>query len=445
MATITKGLLAAGLTLMGLILGPAMVPMGDLRKAIEAQLTNEFGRTIGVGRIYLAVIPRPQLVLEDVADDRRTFQVGQARATPVVGSLFTKRIVLRQIHISDIHVDVEALQSLLARGQTRPPWNVLVQRIRIDKATLKAGPASFDDVQADIRIGEDGRPLRIDATLDGQRLRVQVLPTATGALQVTLQGNDWSAPLGPRVRFDRVEATALLEPNRLEAWNVQARIGKGSAFGFLSARWTPAWTVTGEFSLRDVALTSFQSTEGAPPEFEGLLQATPRFVMRARQADKLLHRLELASDFVVHDAIVRKFDLGTAVGSGSFARKVDSIPRFDRISGHLAFRRGRFQFSELEGRSGALTATGSIAIGADRSLDGRVHAQIPNTGMIPLRVSGSLDNPHIASTTDAVARAAIESALLPGARAAIGAKDGQLAEDSIDALAWKSKRHGQRD
>jgi len=437
MATITKGLLAAGLTLMGLVLGPALIPMGDLRKAIEAQLTNEFGRPIKVGRIYFVVLPRPQLVLEGVADDRQTLQVGRARVVPAVGSLFTQRIVLRQLKLSDIHADAEALQSLFVRRQAPAPSNLLVQRIRIDNATLRAGPASFDDIQADILIGADGRPQRIDATLDGERLRVQVLPTATGALQVAMQGSDWSPPLGSRIRLDQVEATALLEPNRIEAWNVQARIGKGSAFGFLSVRWTPAWTVTGEFSLRDVAIAKLLATEGAPPAVEGLLQATPRFVMRARQVDKLLHRLELASDFVVHDAIVRKFDLEAAVGSGSSARKVDSVSQFDRISGHVAYRRGRFQFSELKGNSGALVATGSIAIGADRSLHGRVDAQLRNTSTllaIPLRVSGSLDDPRIVPTTGALAGAALGSVLLPGAGTAIGAKAGQLAEDFIDAL-----------
>jgi hypothetical protein len=337
---------------------------------------------------------------------------------------------------------------LLARRQASSSSNVVVQRIRIDNATLHAGQVSFDDIQAEILIGPDGRPQRIDATLDRQRLHLQALPTATGALQLSVQGNDWSPPLGPRVRFDRVEATALLEPNRLEAWNVQARIGKGSAFGFVSARWAPAWTVTGEFSLRDVALASLLNSEGAAPAIEGRLQATPRFVMRARQAENLLSRLELASDFVVRDALVRKFDLKTVARSGNPAEQAVAITRFERISGHLAFRRGHFQFSELEAHSGGLVATGSVAIRADRSLNGRVDAQMRNMGgllAIPLRVSGTLDDPSIAPTTGTMAGAVIGSAFLPGAGTVIGTKAGQLAEDFFDTLPWNSKGRGRRD
>jgi len=447
MATITKGLLAAGLILIGLVLGPAWIPTADLRQAIEIHLTNELGRSIRVGRLYFALIPRPQLVVEDVADEKRTLRVGQVRAMPAVGSLFSERIVLRQLRLRDIHIEAEALRFLVARRQAPGPSDLVVQRIRIDNATLHAGQASFDDIQAEILIRPDGRPQRIDATLDGKRLRLQVLPTSTGALQIAIQGHDWSPPFGPSVRFEHVEATALLEPNRLEAWNVQVRIGGGSAFGFVSARWTPAWTVTGEFSLRDIALTSLLTRDEAVPAIEGRLQATPRFVMRARQADKLLGRMELASDFVVRDAIVRKFDLEAAARSGSPAGKAGPITRFDRIAGHLAFRRGQFQFSELEAHSGVLVATGSVAIGADRSLNGRVDAQIRNTGgllAIPLRVSGSLDDPRITPTTGAMAGAVIGSALLPGAGTAMGAKVGQLAEDFFDALRGDSKRRGRR-
>ena len=224
-------------------------------------------------------------------------------------------------------------------------------------------------------------------------------------------------------------------------------MGKGSAFGFVSARWTPTWSVTGEFSLRDIALTSLLNSAGAAPAIEGRLQATPRFVMRARQADNLLSRLELASDFVVRDAIVRKFDLEAVAKSGGSVEHAGLITRFDHISGHLAFRRGHFQFSELEARSGALVATGSVSIGADRSLNGRVDAQMRNMGgllAIPLRVSGSLDDPRVAPTAGAMAGAVIGSALLPGPGTVIGTRAGQLAEDLFDALPGDSKRRGRR-
>jgi len=73
MATITKACLPrADPDRSGI--GPCVDSHADLRQAIEIHLTNELGRSIRVGRLYFALIPRPQLVVEDVADEKRTLR-----------------------------------------------------------------------------------------------------------------------------------------------------------------------------------------------------------------------------------------------------------------------------------------------------------------------------------------------------------------------------------
>lgn len=436
MATRTKGLLAAVTLLAILVAVPAAAPTASLRLALEQQLSQALGRPVRIGGMHFALLPRPGLVIEGLADADGQWQVGRIQAVPVVHSLWGDGLVIDRLDIRDLRASLEAIGALL-RHQPAGGRAVTIRSVRLDDATLQAGSMTFADIDADILLGADGRLRSIHANMAGDHVRLEVLPTPSGALQLALQARNWTVPGTSGPRLDAVDATALLETHRLEAWNVQARVQQGSAFGFLSARWHPEWTITGEFSLRDVPLSRVFAGGSAVAPVEGRLQATPRFVMRARRAEQLPGHMELASDFVVRDAILRKVDLHAVGTSGRKPRGALRETHFERVSGHLAMRRGHIRVLGLEADSGALAAAGDVFIGPDRVLEGRVDIQIARSAgllSVPLRVSGTLDDPKLTPTAGSVAGAAIGSALLPGVGTALGAKAGQFAEDFLARL-----------
>jgi len=443
MTTITKGLLAAALCLMVLMLAPAAVPTDDLRQKLEGRLGDALGQPVRVGRLYLTILPRLQLVAENIEADDGALRIARASATPVIDRLWQGRIELSRLHLQGAHVVAEGLVPLLRRSPGSDPSGVSVRAVSIEDASVKSGGMVFPDIDADVVLGADGRPARINANMQDGRVKLEVLPTAAGALQLALRASDWTPPFEPGVRLDELRATALLERNRLEAWNVMARMGGGSVFGFLSVRWNPQWVVAGELSLRDVPLERFAGEDVRHPAMTGMLQAKPRFVARARTAQRLMDRLELASDFVVRDAVVRKIDLHAASKSSRGSRKVASETRFDRIAGHIALQRGRLELTGLNARSGVLVATGDVSVSAERALSGRIDAKVANTAgllVVPLRVSGTLADPRLAPTAGAVAGAAVGSVVLPGLGTALGARAGQAAEDLLDALRPRPRR-----
>jgi len=436
MATRTKGLLAAVALLAILVAAPAAAPTASLRLTLEQQLSEALGCPVRIGKMRFALLPRPGLVIEDLTDADGQWQVGRIQAVPVVRSLWGERLVIDRLDIRDLRASLEAIGALLRHKPAGGPA-ATIRSVRLDDAILRAGSMALPDIDADILLGADGRLRSIHASMDGERVRLEILPTSSGALQLALQARDWIVPGTPGPRLDMVDATALLETHRLEAWNVQARVQQGSAFGFLSARWHPEWAITGEFSLRDVPLSRVLAGGAAVAPVEGRLQATPRFVMRARRAEHLPSRLELASDFVVRDAVLRRVDLHALGSSARKPRGAVRETRFERVSGHLTVRRGRTHVLGLEADSGALAATGNVFIGPDRVLDGRMDIQVARSAgllSLPLRVSGTLDDPKLTPTTGSVAGAAIGSALLPGVGTALGAKAGQFAEDFLARL-----------
>lgn len=433
----TKCLLAVAASVIAVVSVPAAIPMQTIQRDVERGLAERLGQPVSVESLRFTILPRIQVVAQGVVAANGGLKVKRIEAVPVIRSLWSDSVVLASLTLEGMDLDSQVLISLLGGTAQRGSENLIVRRILIRDGRVVVGRLAFKGVNAEIPLGTDGRPGRIYATMQDGRVGLEVLPTASGALQLALQGRDWALLEAPLIRFDEVHATAILERKRLEAWNVQARVDKGSAYGFISLRWEPRWTLTGEFSLRGVPLGRLQGDGRHAPALEGLLDATPRFAARSRRAEQLLERLEIASDFSVRNAVVRRMHLNAAGGDSRGMSRQTGETRFERVSGHLAMSRGTLAFTGLHARARALVATGQVSVAPDRSLTGRISAQLPNSGgllSVPLRVSGTLDDPRLDPTPGAIAGAAVGSVILPGVGTALGAKAGQLAEDLVEFL-----------
>jgi uncharacterized protein involved in outer membrane biogenesis len=331
-------------------------------------------------------------------------------------------------------------QSLLERLGTLPPSRpgrsaVRIDRVVIDDGELRLRGATIRDLDAEIRLNADGRPREIRATSERGRLKVVARPDPAGALALEIAARAWTPPAGPAILFDRIDATALLTRYGIESRDFRAALYGGAVSGPLSLSWRPGWAISGEMSVKGVAVQPLAALFFREHTVSGRLSGDPRFAGRAKRAGALLPSLELASDFTVQDGVLHNIDL-VAAARNPLAKqdaRVENTPqtRFDELSGHLTVRRGGYHFSALQVASGLLRATGDISIAQDQSLDGRVNAELRGTASllaVPLQVSGTVQDPQVRPTKSAVAGAVAGSVLLPGIGTALGLKAGQLTE-----------------
>lgn len=126
--------------------------------------------------------------------------------------------------------------------------------------------------------------------------------------------------------------------------------------------------------------------------------------------------------------------LVTAVNS-NIPKTEENRIKFEHISSNLLVDDSGYHFSKLQIIASVFNAEGDLNISANEQLDGVLEADLKGmAGLIslPLRVTGSLDNPTVRPTGGVVAGAAIGTALLGPVGTAIGIRAGSL----IDR-AWK--------
>ena len=433
----TKALIAlAGLAALIVAL-PWLVPLDRLIPQIEAAASARIGAPVRIASLRLVLLPLPHLVANGVSAGTPALgEVGRVVVRPSVLQLWSDTLVLREVRLERVMLQQALLVRLAQLDRNgAEPARARIERLVIEDATLQLTGATIRDLDLEIALSADGRPEWIRARCDGGRLKVTARPQGSGALLLNIAAHDWTPPAGPRVRFDRIAGKALLTRHGIDSRHLQASLYGGRAAGPLSVTWSPSWAIQGEITVKNVNLQPLVALFVRDHIVTGRIDADPRFALRARHGRDLLERLELASRFTVRDGVLRKVDLLAAAKNPFSARTrppdAAAQTRFDELAGHLTIDPDGYHFSDIEVASGMLRARGEVSVARDRTLDGRIEAEVRGTGAlfaVPMRVSGSLQAPEVKPTKTAVAAALAGSVLLPGIGTAIGLKASQLGE-----------------
>jgi hypothetical protein len=150
--------------------------------------------------------------------------------------------------------------------------------------------------------------------------------------------------------------------------------------------------------------------------------------------------LATQSSFTVHDAVLQGIDLAKAVQTVGLSRGGQT--RLDTLSGQLVSRGPALQLRNLAASSGALSATGDVAVAVNRALSGRVNVHLAEKVVgkavgVPLVVGGTLDAPTVTLTRGAMLGAAIGTLVMPGVGTGAGASVGDAIGEKLKGLFGK--------
>ena len=125
--------------------------------------------------------------------------------------------------------------------------------------------------------------------------------------------------------------------------------------------------------------------------------------------------------------MVHGVDLAQAVKTVGANRGGET--HLDALAGSIATHGHAAELNNLVATSGALSASGNVAIAPNRSLSGRVTVDLVSGAVggalgIPLAVGGTLDAPSVTLSRGALVGAAIGTLIAPGLGTGGGAKIG---------------------
>jgi len=379
----------------------------ELAERVSAEFEKSTGIGLKVGKLHWALFPVARVVLEDVA----TVQDEPIRARRLEVNPRLRSLLSRELRVDSVSADGVALprESVRAfRGRTdaspkpRGSWTlavVPVEQVRFTELTWvdrRDIPLAYDgrvdfDPQWRPRTAEFSRhgvtpPARLRLEREGEADRWRTF--------VDIAGGTWNGTSELAVqKDDTLLLTAQLEPRNVDIEQLMQTFGRSAPV---------AGKVNGRSELR---------AAGA-------------------NVAELWRNATTRTRFSVQPATLTRFDLAKAIKSAGTSR--GGRTPLDELTGTLDTEGTddgmRFRYTGLKARSGLLTASGSASI-YHRAINGEVAVDIVDGVVgVPLKVSGSLDDPTLSLTGGALTGAAIGTAVLPGVGTAIGARIGQQVE-----------------
>jgi uncharacterized protein involved in outer membrane biogenesis len=418
---------AAGVVALGLV-GAALIAWwvpsdAELAARVSSEFEQRTGIGLKIGGLHWALFPVARVVLQDVA----TVQDEPIRARRLEVNPRLRSLLAREVRVD----------SVLADGVALPRESVRAFRGRADASPEPRGRWTLAAVPVEqVRFTEltwvDRRdiPLAYDGRVD---FDPQWRPR-------TAEFSRHGAMPPARLRLER-EGDA-------DRWRTFVDIAGGTWNGTseLAVQKDDTLLLTAQLEPRNVDIEQLMQTFGRSAPVAGKVNGRSELRAAGANVAELWRNATTRTRFSVQPATLTRFDLAKAIKTAGTSR--GGRTPLDELTGTLDTEGTddglRFRYTGLKARSGLLTASGSASI-YHRAVDGEVAVDLVDGVVgVPLKVSGSLDDPTLSLTGGALTGAAVGTAVLPGVGTAIGARIGQQVERLFGGDAKKPSPKGPR-
>lgn len=439
--------LLGGLTLLlvAVAAAPWLIPASAWIGRIEMEAGVRLGAPVRIGGIRVALLPLPHAAVNGIDVAEGAIAVQRIAVYPRLWSLLSDAPALRSIELEQVSITpkgVALAQAAAARPRTGAA--VKVERVRASQVQIELAAGKLPVFEADVDLNSSAampvKSARI-STNDG-KATLTLKPAATVATAaaaagapiapgaewtLTLEAKDWQLPLGPQLRFDRLQATGRVANDKLEIGSVTAALYGGTAVGKADLAWQKGWRFAGDIKVTGVELASLTQSLKLKSALTGKLDASGPFRAQAPKPAGLAEAFNAEIAFDVRNGVLRGFDLASAAQSLLKGGAGGGSTQFDQLTGAVKVQGRALKLQNVRVTSGVLKATGNVDISPAKQLTGRVDTEVKGTGGmvgVPLAVSGTLDAPVLLPTRGSMAGAVVGSVLLPGVGTSIGSTVG---------------------
>jgi uncharacterized protein involved in outer membrane biogenesis len=449
MAKVFKWLVFLALGLMVLLAAVAFtlhrwVSTDDFRQRVEREASAALGVPVALDRVAVDVWPLPAVALSGISvQSKPPITLGRVEVRPqwqpllkgrlAVSTLLVRKAVLPQQAIDAVllllqkkktpaQVAAAAAAQAQAGEAAQASMDWLPRRTVLDEVSWVSAAGAQTTVNAEARLGDDGLPDSVELKL----------------VQGNLKGLEAS------LKRDEPQAGAVGDE-----WALRVDVGGGKVEGRLGLKKVPVAAagreelqLQGKLQTKDVEVSALTAPSKS---LTGRLEASTTLNARAATTGALVEALQSQTTFTVRNAVINGIDLVKAVKTIGLSRGGQT--QLDTLAGQVSTQGKSAQLNNLVASSGALSATGNVAISPAKALSGRVSVNLAGDSKlgnaiggavgVPLTVGGTLDKPEVTLSRSALLGAAIGTALMPGVGTGAGANLGDRVGEGFRSLFGK--------
>ena len=366
--------LLAVLLLIGLL---HVVNLGMLVKPIEQLATESIGEPVSVKAVHGSLFPQPHLVIDNVTiGGDAGMTIAAVNVQPDTATLFKDVKMLKSLEIEGLKVEQENFgRPLQWISESAKAEHLKIDQINLKKISLKLRDLELGPFDGKIGFTESHALKNIELNSADRSLAIQITPQG-GSSVVTLTGSNWHLPANPQMVFDEINAKGTVHQNRIDFSQIEGTLYGGSFKAKAVVDYSNRWVVAGNFALSNATLPLMLTAFGSSASIEGSLNLTSNFASKADEATKLGDNPDVSANFELRDGKINGVDLVRAVLAGGNQPLAGDATKFDKLSGSLQFKGGRYQYMQLTLDSAQFHARGNLDITQTQDIAGKISAEL---------------------------------------------------------------------
>jgi uncharacterized protein involved in outer membrane biogenesis len=320
------------------------------------------------------LFPTPHLKVEGVS-------VGKAFDAKAAGgniyvdysALWGDRASISSVELAGITISNEALKRVFTWGNPEGKREAAeIRSIRLTGVKLDVKP-EVDSFNANLQFDRDGK-LTMVLLQGGGKWSASFKPIE-GGMDIDFNARYWNLPIGAPIPISDIRLKGTLKGTEIVVPEFEASAMEGTVNGTLRVSWAQGVKMESDLSVQKVKVGELIGALTRDISVTGRMDGNFTVAAEAPNLESLLHAPRSSGKFRVVEGSFSNADLVAVMQSDAAGQRA-GVTKFGELAGEYMAGENRAAFRNLQLQGGVLRGAGSLDIGANSALAGRLSLEI---------------------------------------------------------------------
>ncbi len=348
-----------------------LVPLRTYTAKVERAMSGWLHDDVSIASMTFRLVPSPHLRVENVAVGKLLdAKAATGRIYLDIFTLFGERPSINAIELESVSLSNDAVRRIPLWGSTQGKTGE-IDTIRLRAVKLDVKPL-IQPFEATLRFNRDGT-LR-QANLSGSNGWSLAMKPGEKGMDLDFSSRGWIPPTGLPISMD-LSFKGTLAGNEIVVPEFEAGALDGKVTGSARVTWGPVINFESQIELARVSSRELISAFTKDIAVNGRLDGSFTVVAEAPDVETLFKAPRAQGRFRIGEGSISNVDLVAGMQSDTAGQRA-GVTKFAELTGEFGKAETRASFQKVNLQGGVLRGLGSIDVGANSSLSGRLALEI---------------------------------------------------------------------
>jgi hypothetical protein len=351
-----------------------LIPMRGLATKVEQAMSAWLHDDVSIQATTFRLVPSPHLKVENLAVGKALdAKAATGRIYLDLGSILGDKLSVNAVELDNVSISNEAVKRILPMwGRAEGRTGAGISTIRLTNVKMEVKPA-VDPFNAMMVFDRNGALKQ--ATLSSGTAWTLGIKPGEGGLDLDFSARNWTLPIGAPIPVGDVRMKGKLTGTEIVVPEFEGSAMEGQVNGTLRVSWAQGVRLESDLSLAKVNAKELMAAFTKDISITGKLEGNFSLQTEGPSVETLFANPRAQGKFRVGEGSVSNVDLVAVMQSDSAGARA-GVTKFAELTGEFAAVNRGASYKQVNLQGGVLRGNGSVDIGNNSSLSGRLALEI---------------------------------------------------------------------